>query len=112
LAEAPCGGAVLVAKGNCGVPEYVDGRIRYSGTPEVMAEYARMAKAAGARIVGGCCGSTTEHVAAMARALREPTCEAPTLTEVEARLGLARAAPASGERAAPRRRRRGESRAP
>ncbi|MGH6719172.1 MAG: betaine--homocysteine S-methyltransferase, partial [Alphaproteobacteria bacterium] len=103
-AETP-GNAVLVAKGNCGIPEYVEGHIHYSGTPEVMAEYARLAKAAGARIIGGCCGSTAAHVAAMARALGEPCLPArPSLGDIEARLGLNRRAPA--EASPPRRRRR------
>ncbi len=102
LAEIP-GDAVLVAKGNCGIPEYVEGHIHYSGTPEVMADYARLAKAAGARIIGGCCGSTAEHVAAMARALGEPcSAQRPSLGDIEARLGLARRAPV----ARPARRRR------
>jgi Homocysteine S-methyltransferase len=55
-------GMVLVAKGNCGVPKFVDGAIRYDGTPELMAVYVRLALDAGARIVGGCCGTTPEHL--------------------------------------------------
>ncbi|MEX2650579.1 MAG: betaine--homocysteine S-methyltransferase [Alphaproteobacteria bacterium] len=104
-------GDIVVAKGNCGIPEYVEGHIRYSGTPEVMADYARLARAAGARIVGGCCGSTAEHVAAMAKALREPCADtAPSLDEVAARLGLNRVVTAD-RAAAPRRRRREAGRA-
>ena len=60
---------LLVAKANCGIPEYRDGRIVYNGTPELMADYARLAVAAGARIVGGCCGTTPVHVRAMRGAL-------------------------------------------
>jgi len=62
-------GDVLVAKANCGIPEFVDGAIRYNGTPELMADYARLAVDAGARIVGGCCGTTPDHVRAMRAAL-------------------------------------------
>lgn len=62
---------VLVAKGNCGIPEWVDGKITYNGTPELMAEYAKLARDAGARIIGGCCGTTFEHVRAMRCALDE-----------------------------------------
>lgn len=62
--------AVIVAKGNCGIPQYVDGAIVYDGTPEAMAVYARIVRDAGARIVGGCCGSKPEHVRAIADALR------------------------------------------
>jgi 5-methyltetrahydrofolate--homocysteine methyltransferase len=59
----------VVAKGNCGIPAYVEGAIHYHGTPELMAEYALFARDAGARIIGGCCGTTPDHVAAMVRAL-------------------------------------------
>ena len=59
----------VVAKGNCGIPAYVDGAIHYHGTPELMAEYALFARDAGAKIIGGCCGTSPEHVAAMATAL-------------------------------------------
>src|SRR5215470_8430396 len=54
---------VIVAKGNCGVPYYVDGKIKYDGTPELMSEYARLARDTGARIIGGCCGTSPEHLA-------------------------------------------------
>lgn len=60
---------VLVAKANCGIPEYVDGKIVYNGTPELMAEYARLAYDAGARIIGGCCGTTPQHIRLMREAL-------------------------------------------
>ena len=62
---------ILVAKANCGIPQFVDGEIQYSGTPELMAEYARLARDCGARIIGGCCGTTPVHLAAMHRALLE-----------------------------------------
>jgi hypothetical protein len=79
---------VLVAKGNCGVPKFVDGAIRYDGTPELMAVYACMALDAGARIVGGCCGTTPEHLRAMRHALEAHTpSHAPTMEEVQAQLG-------------------------
>ena len=60
---------VLIVKANCGVPEYRDGEIVYSGTEEIMSEYAKLALDAGARIIGGCCGTTPRHVAAMRRSL-------------------------------------------
>ena len=59
----------LVAKANCGIPDYVDGEIVYSGTPELMAAYAQLCADAGATIIGGCCGTTPEHVAAMRQAI-------------------------------------------
>ena len=59
----------LVAKANCGIPDYVDGEIVYSGTPELMATYAQLCADAGATIIGGCCGTTPTHVAAMRQAI-------------------------------------------
>lgn len=60
---------VLVAKANCGIPQWVDGAIRYDGTPELMARYVDLAIDSGARIIGGCCGTSPEHLAAMRKAL-------------------------------------------
>lgn len=60
---------VIVAKANCGIPEYKDGRIVYSGTPELMAEYATLVHDAGATIIGGCCGTTPDHIRCMREAL-------------------------------------------
>ena len=80
--------AVVVAKGNCGIPAYHDGHIHYSGTPELMADYARLARDAGARIIGGCCGTSPEHLAAMRRALdAHVPQQRPTVAVVEQRLG-------------------------
>ena len=62
---------VLVAKGNAGMPELVHGRACYDATPESMADYLRRAVEAGAAVVGACCGSTPEHLRAMATALSE-----------------------------------------
>lgn len=56
---------IIVAKANCGIPEYVDGKIVYNGTPELMARYVELAMDAGARIIGGCCGTSPEHIKAM-----------------------------------------------
>ena len=62
--------AIVVAKANAGVPQWRGAHIHYSGTPELMAIYAGLAVDAGARIVGGCCGTKPTHLAAMRRALR------------------------------------------
>ena len=79
---------VLVAKANCGIPEFIDGEIAYSGTPEIMANYAVMARDAGARIIGGCCGTTPEHVAAMRLALDKTSKSTPpTLEDISRVLG-------------------------
>jgi 5-methyltetrahydrofolate--homocysteine methyltransferase len=76
------------SKSNCGIPQYVDGAIRFNGTPELMAVYAGLALDAGARIIGGCCGTTPDHLRVMRRALeshvRGPK---PDLATIEARLG-------------------------
>src|SRR5215510_5969757 len=79
---------VIVAKGNCGVPHYVEGKIQYDGTPEQMAIYARLARDTGARIIGGCCGTTPGHLAAIRAALEgyQPR-EKPTLEAITAQLG-------------------------
>ncbi len=67
LGMAP--GAPLIAKANAGVPQWHGAEIHYSGTPELMETYAALAADCGARIVGGCCGNTPAHVAAMRRGL-------------------------------------------
>ena len=106
---------ILVAKANCGIPEFIDGEIHYNGTPEIMARYAVMARDAGARIVGGCCGTSPEHVAAMRHALDETEPgPAPSIDDVQRELGAISAgarAQAGGEhvvqtRGSSRRRRR------
>lgn len=81
-------GDVLVTKANCGVPQWVAGEVRYSGTEALMADYAALARDMGVRIIGGCCGTTPAHVAAMRAALetRAPG-PAPDAAEVVARLG-------------------------
>jgi 5-methyltetrahydrofolate--homocysteine methyltransferase len=61
--------AALIAKPNAGRPHMVGHETVYDATPEDMAEYARKFVALGARVVGGCCGSTPEHVAAIAEAV-------------------------------------------
>lgn len=79
---------VLIAKSNCGIPQLVGDRIEYSGTPELMADYARIARDCGARIIGGCCGTTPDHIARMRAVLESHTPgAAPEVSEVVARLG-------------------------
>jgi 5-methyltetrahydrofolate--homocysteine methyltransferase len=57
--------AVVVGKANCGIPIVKGKETVYSGTPELMHDYAALAADAGVRIIGGCCGNAPEHVAAM-----------------------------------------------
>ncbi len=79
---------IIISKANCGVPQYVNGEIVYSGTEEIMADYAGMAIDAGATIVGGCCGTSPQHVAAMRKAIDNHTKGAtPTREDIESRLG-------------------------
>lgn len=62
--------ATLIAKPNAGLPHEKNGESIYDVTPDVMAEYALKFVAHGVRIFGGCCGSTPEHIRAIAVALR------------------------------------------
>ncbi|MBL3561047.1 betaine--homocysteine S-methyltransferase, partial [Rhodovulum sulfidophilum] len=78
----------VIAKGNAGIPRYVDGHIHYDGTPELMADYAVLARDCGATIIGGCCGTTPEHLKAMRAALEtRPRGARPSLDEITERLG-------------------------
>src|SRR3984957_4886756 len=88
LATASDPSAVLVAKANCAIPQFVNGEIRFNGTPELMAQYACLSLDSGARIIGGCCGTTPDHLRVMRLALeahvRGPK---PDLATIESRLG-------------------------
>jgi 5-methyltetrahydrofolate--homocysteine methyltransferase len=77
-----------VSKGNCGIPRFEGTSIRYSGTPDLMARYAAMAVDSGAAIVGGCCGTSPEHLAAMHGALADHVRgAAPTVDGIVAEIG-------------------------
>ncbi len=60
----------LAAMPNAGVPRAVEGRNIYLCSPEYMASFARKAVSAGVQIVGGCCGTTPNHIRAMRAAIR------------------------------------------
>ena len=60
----------LAAMPNAGMPRAVEGRNIYLCSPEYMASFARKAIAAGVQIVGGCCGTTPNHIRAMRQAVR------------------------------------------
>ncbi|MEL6913232.1 MAG: betaine--homocysteine S-methyltransferase [Pseudomonadota bacterium] len=78
----------VIAKGNAGIPKYHDGHIHYDGTPELMADYAALARDAGATIIGGCCGTTPDHLRLMREALEtRPRGEVPSLDRISAALG-------------------------
>jgi methionine synthase / methylenetetrahydrofolate reductase(NADPH) len=55
---------------NAGLPKRVEDRTLYMSTPEYMAEYAKRFFESGARIIGGCCGTTPDHIHEMVRAVR------------------------------------------
>jgi 5-methyltetrahydrofolate--homocysteine methyltransferase len=61
---------VLVAKANAGMPRLESGRTIYDAGPQEMGVYAVQARENGARIIGACCGSTADHIRAIAEALR------------------------------------------
>jgi 5-methyltetrahydrofolate--homocysteine methyltransferase len=92
----------VISKGNAGIPKYVDGHIHYDGTPTLMADYAAMARDAGASVVGGCCGTMPEHLRAMREALdTRPRGERPTLEQIVERIGpFTSASDGTGEDAA------------
>ena len=62
----------LWLKPNAGLPELVDGRTVFRETPEQFAAEAPRLVAAGANIIGGCCGTTPEHIRAIVAAMRQP----------------------------------------
>lgn len=80
--------AIIIAKANCGIPEYIDGAVVYNGTPDLMAEYVKLCMDAGARIIGGCCGTTPSHIRHMRQAMdRHIPGETPSLDTILQTLG-------------------------
>lgn len=84
----------LSAQPNAGIPRSVDGRNIYLCSPEYMASYARKFIAAGVRIVGGCCGTTPDHIRVMKNALRVGEARAKTPTTSAHKEAVVKAAPA------------------
>ena len=101
----------VIVKGNCGIPQFRGAEVHYSGTPEQMAEYTRLAIDAGARIIGGCCGTSFEHLRVMRAAMDEHRKgDRPTIDAITERVGpLVNAVPGGGD--APKRERKGRRRA-
>lgn len=83
----------LAAMPNAGMPRAVEGRNIYLCSPEYMASFARKAIAAGAQMVGGCCGTTPNHIRAMRSAMRA--------LDTQARVQAAGTAPAQNAETAP-----------
>jgi methionine synthase / methylenetetrahydrofolate reductase(NADPH) len=86
----------LATQPNAGMPRSVEGRNIYLCSPEYMASYARKFVAAGVRLVGGCCGTTPDHIRVMKSALRVGEARAktsPSPVKGEATLAAAPAVP-------------------
>lgn len=97
--------ATIVIKGNCGIPEFRGEKIYYSGTPELMSKYAHLAIDGGAKIIGGCCGTSCEHLKAIREAVDHHVAgPRPTLETIVAEIGPFRNKTAE-DSAAPRERR-------
>lgn len=82
--------ATIIAKANCGVPVIKGDKVVYSGSPELMSDYVKLALDSGAKIIGGCCGTSTEHLKAMRRALDEHLLSIrprPDIERIEATIG-------------------------
>jgi 5-methyltetrahydrofolate--homocysteine methyltransferase len=80
--------AIVIAKANCGIPQVRGDEVVYTGTPDLMANYVHLALDAGARIVGGCCGTSPMHLAAMRKAMDSYTPgPRPDRATIESRIG-------------------------
>jgi 5-methyltetrahydrofolate--homocysteine methyltransferase len=65
-----CTDAPMLIQSNAGLPQLVDGEVVYSETPEFMSERAIELQALNVQVIGGCCGTTPEHIRAIREALR------------------------------------------
>ena len=84
----------VAAQPNAGIPRSVEGRNIYLCSPEYMASYARKFVAAGVQLIGGCCGTTPEHIRVMKSALRVAQARSRTDAQVKSQ-ALPRAVPAA-----------------
>lgn len=88
LAMTECTPVPVVSKGNCGIPYFQGTEIVYSGTPDLMGRYAALAVGAGARIIGGCCGTSPEHLVAMRAAIDDAAgVDRPTIDTITELIG-------------------------
>lgn len=78
---------VVVAKGNCGVPQVINGKLWYPSSADDMYAYAELALDAGASIIGACCGSIPEHIAQIRDVVDSYRPGEFSIEAVEARLG-------------------------
>lgn len=77
----------VVAKGNCGVPKVIDGRLWYPTSADDMYAYAELAIDAGASIIGACCGSVPDHIAQIRAVVDTHEPAGFSIAAVETRLG-------------------------
>lgn len=104
--------AIVVAKANCGIPQIKGDKVVYSGSPDLMHEYTRLAIDAGARIIGGCCGTSCEHLSAMRKAIDgHQLRHRPALETIEEKIGPMVNRPAAANDDIPQRVRKGRRRA-
>lgn len=80
--------AIVVAKANCGIPQIKGDEVVYTGTPKLMYDYTNLAMNAGAKIIGGCCGTSCDHLAEMRKAIDTHTQgERPKVSDIEETIG-------------------------
>lgn len=102
------GALPVIAKANAGIPTVHGDHTHYSGTPATMAAYARLALDAGARIIGGCCGTSPAHLRAIREAVDHHRAgRPPGLGEIVEQLGPLVSPPSSDQAARERPARRG-----
>jgi 5-methyltetrahydrofolate--homocysteine methyltransferase len=73
----------VISKANAGIPEWHGAELSYSGSPEVMGAHAHRVRSTGVQIIGGCCGNSPDHVAAI-RAVLDGTIPVPDVEVAEA----------------------------
>ena len=100
---------VVIAKGNCGIPQVIDGTLWYPTSTDDMSSYAELALDAGAQIIGACCGSVPSHIAEIRKVVDSYEISSELdLVSLESRLGSTSTSEPSPSRE--RRRRRERSR--
>src|SRR3981189_4002608 len=85
----------LAAQPNAGIPRSIEGRNIYLCSPEYMASYTRKFVGAGIQLIGGCCGTTPDHIRAMKSALRVREARGKTAVTEAIHSGVAPSPPAS-----------------
>jgi 5-methyltetrahydrofolate--homocysteine methyltransferase len=98
----------IIAKSNCGIPQFRGTEIEYTGNPTLMGHYAELAIDSGALIIGGCCGTSPEHLAEMRRTIDHHVRGGiPSIEHIVATTGPLTNTPATSADEAPVRRRTG-----